>query len=250
MKNEVKKLLKKQLEISSDEKKIQQAIEQSKRAFMDGESRYSLSNTEFLYQQSRYIKKHWWLLQGILLLGVCMILYLTESDYYIRRCLGVAAPVFVVLVLPEFWKNRNENALEVEGTTLLTLRQIYAARMILFAGMDLILLTMFFICTSLTGRLTLGEMLIQFVLPFNVACGICFQCLYSNRIGSESLSVFLCFVWSGLWVMVFLNDAVYYTISIPIWGFMLSISFLYMGGCIYHVWNNWKNIWEVKPTWN
>ena len=117
-----------------DEEKLLQTIAVSKRAFLEGEQERPVSRLEFLYQQSRYVKKRWWLLQGLLLAAVCLLLCQAETDYGIRRCLGLAGPLLAVLVLPELWKNRSCDALEVECTTLYTLRSIYSARLVLFAA--------------------------------------------------------------------------------------------------------------------
>lgn len=237
-------------DIPCDEAKIQKTIEVSKAAFIAGESEYAMSHAEFLYQQSKYIKKHWWLMQAALLLAVCVLLHLSESDFYVRRSLGVAAPLFVILILPELWKNRSCDAMEVEGTTFYTIRQVYAARLTLFAGVDLLLLTAFFFGASLFARVTVWELMIQFVLPLNVACCICFQSLYNSRNGSEVFSILLCSVWTGLWVLVVLNDAVYHAISVPVWIGLLMASFAYLGFSIRQGQKSFHKIWEAKPSWN
>lgn len=110
-------------EVYCDEAKIQRTIEASKAAFFAAEEKQSLSPMEFLYQQSRYIKKCWWLLQGLLLGAVCLLLLGSDSPGFTRRSLGVAAPLFVILLLPELWKNRSSEAMEVEGTTYYTIRR-------------------------------------------------------------------------------------------------------------------------------
>ena len=229
---------------------MQKTIAVSKSAFLAGESERTVSHAEFLYQQSRYIKKHWWLTQAVLLFLVCLLLHQTEGDLHIRRSLGIAAPLFVILILPELWKNRTYDAMEVEGTTFYTLRQVYAARLTLFAGVDLLLLTAFFIGASFFARVTVMELLIQFLLPFNVACGICFQTLYGGRNNSEAFSILLCSVWTGLWTLVVLNDAVYNAISVPVWMFLLTISFVFMGFSLRKGQKTINRTWEVQPSWN
>lgn len=232
------------------ETQIQKTIEASKAAFAAGEAEGVLSQTEFLYQQSRYIKKRWWLLQGVLLVFVCLFLSLAETEYSVRRCLGLAGPLFVILILPELWKSRSCNAMEIECTTFFPLRQIYAARMTLFAGVDMVLLSVFFAGASILARITLWEMLVQFVLPFNVTCCICFRSLYSRRISSEALSLLLCCMWTGLWSLVVFNDAVYTAISVPVWAWMLAASGLYMGYTLCRGREKWQEILEVKPLWS
>lgn len=236
--------------IPCKEEKIVKTIEASKAAFYESEAEGRLSWLEFLMQQSRYLKKRWWALQGGLLGFVLFLMYASESDYYIQRSLGVAAPLFVVLILPELWKNRSCGAMEVECTTFFSLRQIYAARMALFAGVDLVLLSLFFCGASFVVRITFWEMLVQFVLPLNVACCICFRCLYSKKNGSEAFSLLLCAVGTGLWMQVLLHDAVYNAVSVPMWCLMLVLSFGYLAYCILHGSREWEQTWEVKAVWN
>lgn len=237
-------------DIPCDESRIQQTIESSRRAFIAGEAEYVMSDLEFLYQQSKYIKKYWWLLQAVLLLLLCPLLQMSNSDLYTRRSLGVAAPLFVILLLPELWKNRSFDAMEVEGTTFYTIRQIYAARLTLFAGVDLILLSLFFLGASTLAKLTVWELMIHFLLPFNVACCLCFYGLYNNRTGSEPFSILLCSIWTGLWVLVILSDAVYDCISVPVWLMMLAASFVCLGSCILRGQKEYRKKWEAKASWN
>ncbi len=237
-------------EIHCEEEKIRQTIARSKEAFYECESALPLSHWEFLSLQSRYIKKRWWVLQGGLLTTLLILLYLSESDFSIQRSLGVAAPAFVLLALPELWKNRNSSAMEVEGSTFYTLRQIYAARLTLFAGVDLTLLSLFFLGASYTGRITLWELMIQFLLPCNVTCCICFFCLYSAKHGSEGFSMLLSGIWTAAWELLLLNDSVYLTISSPLWCLLLALSIVFLGFSIWQGQRTWNRIWEVKPLWN
>lgn len=233
-----------------EEAKIQQTIALSKEAFLRGEAERTVSYGEFLYQQSRYIRKHWWLLQGGLLLLVCLLLRHSDSTLEVRRSLGVAAPLFVILLLPELWKNRSNDALEVECTTFYTLRQVYAARLTLFAGVDLLLLTAFFWVATRFVQITLWELLIQFLLPCNVACGICLGSLYGGRNHSEALCILLCALWSGLWLAVVTRDALYTAISLPLWAGMLAVSFAYLAYCLGRGQRTIHKTWEANASWN
>ena len=154
-------------DVPINEEKMMHTIAVSKSAFLSGEAAQMVSPGEFLFLQSRLIQKRWWFLQGLLLAFVCLFLCHMETDYLIRRALGLAGPLFVILILPELWKNRNFDAMEVECTTYYTIRSIYAARLVLFAGVDLLLLSAFFAGASVFAKITLWEMLIQFLLPFN-----------------------------------------------------------------------------------
>ena len=233
-----------------DEAKLQKTIAVSKAAFAAEEAEQTLTSAEFLYHQSKYIKKVWWAAQAVLLFTVCLLLNQMEGALYIRRSLGIAAPLFVILILPELWKNRTYDAMEVEGTTFYTLRQVYAARLTLFAGVDLLLLTAFFIGASFFARVTVMELLIQFLLPFNVACCPCFRCLYGGRNQSEALCVLLCSVWCGLWFLVISSETLYDAISVPVWAAMLVLSFAYLGYTLCRGQKTIYKTWEAKASWN
>ena len=138
--------------------------------------------------------------------------------------------------------------MEVECTTLYTLRSIYAARLTIFAGVDLVLLSAFFAGASVLTRVTVWEMLIQFLLPFNVTCVICLVTLYSRKIRSQTLSMVLCLTWAALWLLVVKNDMLYNAISAPVWASALAASFLCLGGVLLRGQRKWKT--EVIPVWN
>ena len=226
-----------------------QTIAVSKAAFLSGESEQRVSPGEFLIMQSRLIQKRWWFLQGLLLAFVCLFLCHMETDYLIRRALGLAGPLFVILILPELWKNRNFDAMEVECTTYYTIRSIYAARLVLFAGVDLLLLSAFFGVASVFAKITVWEMLIQFVLPFNVTCCICFRTLYAKRIRSEALAMLLCILWTGICATLIMSNAVYSMISVPIWIAALAASVLGMCHTLCQGKEKWQQTLEVKPLW-
>ena len=236
-------------EIPIKEEKVMQTIAVSKSAFLSGELEQTVSPKEFLFLQGKLIQKRWWLLQGLLLAIVCLFLQQVEADYLIRRALGLAGPLFVILILPELWKNRNFDAMEVESTTFYTIRSIYAARLTLFAVVDLLLLSVFFAVASMVARISLWEMLIQFILPFNVTCCICFRTLYAKRIRSEALAMLLCILWTGVWAMLILSDAVYSMISVPVWIASLSASILGICYTLCQGKEKWQQTLEVKPLW-
>ena len=236
-------------DVPINEEKVMETIAISKAAFLSGEAEKMVSPGDFLFLQSKLIQKRWWFLQGLLLAFVCLFLCHMETDYLIRRALGLAGPLFVILILPELWKNRNFDAMEVECTTYYTLRSIYAARLTLFAGVDLLLLSVFFAAASLMARITLWEMMIQFILPFNVTCCICFRTLYAKRIRSEALAMLLCILWTGIWAMLILNNAVYSVISVPMWIAALAASVLGMCCTLCQGKEKWQQTLEVKPLW-
>lgn len=232
------------------ESNLQKTIQRSKELFYEREAKILLSEAEFLYQQGKYIHKRWWVLQGGILLLLWEILQLTEQSFYIQRCMGIAAALYAILLLPEMWKNRNSNAIEVECVTYFSLRQIYASRTFLFTLVDLFLLSIFSVITILTGKLVLEDMLIQFLLPCVVTCCICFRCLYSRYREAELFALILCIAWTAIWTQIVLNEKIYACISNPIWFSMLAGAVLYLGYCVYQGQKKCKRIWEEKSLWS
>ena len=217
--------------ISYDREKLQETIQAAKQAFLENEAESSLSRLEFLCQQSRYIRKHWWVLQGCILLLLWFLLNLSGSSFFLQKCMGAFAPLFAVLVLPELWKNRNANAMEIECT----------------AGFSL---GNFALAAILAGKLSAEELIIQFFLPYLVTCCICFRTLYSPRITSEALAILLCVAFSFLWIQFILTENIYSIISLPLWLAMTAIAACYLGYCIGNGQKNCVTIWEVKAQWN
>ena len=78
-------------DVICDESKIQKTIAVSKEAFLSEESEQTVSHIEFLYQQCKFIKKRWWLMQGLLLAFVCFLINNSETDFTVRRILGLTA---------------------------------------------------------------------------------------------------------------------------------------------------------------
>lgn len=233
-----------------DRKKLQETINRAGTAFCESEEKEPLSRLEFFYQQSRYMRKHWWILQGCLLLLLWFLLDFTESSFFLRKCMGASAPLFAVLILPELWKNRNANALEIECTACFSLRQIYAARIFLFALVDLLLLGVFALASVLMGKIPAEDLAIQFFLPYLVACCICFRTLYSPGIPSEAFAVLLCMVWDFLWIQLLIQDRIYGIISPPLWLAMTAAAAFYLGYCIRKGQKECRAIWEEKAQWN
>ena len=237
-------------EMHISEEKENRAIEAAKKAFYEGEQERDASFPEFLYEQSRYIQKRWWILQAAVLLGLWWLLVYTESGAYVKKGMGMAASLFAVLIMPELWKNRNTGAMEIVGTTFYTLRQMYAARIMAFALADGFILGIFFAAASLSGRITLWEAVVQFFIPFNISCCICFGTLYSRKTGSEVFSVFLCMMWDAVWFLFLLQEPIYEAVTKPVWALIFISSVLYLFYCVSRGQKKWRQMWEVQILWN
>ena len=211
-------------ERTGDAVRMSKTIDAVKNSFYEGEKERFLSWPEFLFWQAGYIRKRWWLGQMAVLAMMWWLMKTSGSGRYAQRSMGVMACVFAVMLIPELWKNRSNQSMEIECASYYSLRQIYAARMFLFAAVDVLLLGVFFGAATTTARVTVWEAVIQFFLPFNVTCCICFGVLCSRRFGSEYVAVGLCMLWVAVWEYIILREEIYGAIHLPVWGVAVLLS--------------------------
>lgn len=210
-----------------DESKIKDTIVSARKSFYEEAEQVHVSYFDFIYDQTRYIRKRWWGLQFMLLLFTGMFVRGADS-WAAQRLLGIAAPLFVIMAIPELWKNRSSDSMEIEGAAYFSIRQIYAARMLIFGVVDGLLLGIFSAVLSLTARVMAGEILIQFFLPMIVTCCICFRTLCSRCITSEYTACFLSLLWIAVWIQVILNGRIYQAVSVPVWRVICGTAVLYL----------------------
>lgn len=229
------------------DEKIRETVARCKNTFFMAEKEKMLPYHEFLWMQLRAMQKRWWLLQFLLLTMLWLILSSVQEELYITRSMGVAAPLFVILIIPELWKNRTYGCMEIEAVTYYSLRQVYAARMLLFGITDVFLLTIFCGTASVGLHYDLSYLLVQFLFPLAVTACICFGILCSRRCLSETTAILLCIIWSAGWLFIVLNNEVYARIAIPVWGALLCgmILFLVFAVCrVVHTSNQYLEVYS------
>lgn len=97
----------------------------------------------------------------------------------------------------------------------------------MFGVVDLVIVMAFLAITYQTTILSLSDLVVNFLLPVNVSCCICFRVLYSRWEKSEYIAVLSCLVWVGLWMMIVANDVIYQKLVTPVWVAMLILTFVY-----------------------
>lgn len=227
------------------EEKIQETVSKSKEAFFAAERQGMLSYHEFLWAQLKVIQKRWWVLQLFVLLALWAVLVSGQEDAYIQRSMGVTASLFVILIIPELWKNRSCRSMEIEAVSYYSLRQIYAARMLLFGFADIFLLTVFCGTASVGLQYDLTELIVQFLFPLSVTACICFGTLCSKHCFSETSAIALCIVWSAVWLFIILNESVYAKVTFPIWLCLLGFASACLAIIIYRMLKCCNNELEV-----
>lgn len=240
------KRYKEKRKVTPREEKIKETIEISKDSFLLAESEKNLSYASFLYIQFRLIKKRWWLLQILALILLWAIFPFAEEALYAYRSMGVVAALFIILIIPELWKNRANQCMEIESATYYSLRQVYSARMLLFGIIDVFIITVFCGIASITLQLTLTDLLVQFLFPLVVTACICFGTLCNKRGFNEVVAVGMCMIWSAVWWLILLDERIYYDIMIPVWVTLFCITLVFMVFTIYRSIDCCDRIWEEK----
>lgn len=239
-------IYKKRTDIMPDEDRIRQTVQASMESFLQSESEKILSYHSFLRIQFGLIRKRWWALQMGVLALVWAALMPAQDNPYIYRSLGLAATLFVILVIPELWKNRINDCIEIEGSTYYTLRQIYSARILLFGLADILLITLFCCMAAVSLQISLTELLIQFIFPMTVTACICFGIFGSRNQVNESAALGLCILWSALWWCVLMDEKLYRAISVPVWMILLGMALLFLIITICRSIRQCDGIWEVN----
>lgn len=228
---------------------IQRTAERAKQSFYESECAQPCNYVLFILMQTRFMRKSWWIAQFAVLAVLWFELYTMQDMDFLRRGSSVLISAFVILMVPEIWKNVRTQSIEVEIASYFTLRQIYAARLTVFAMVDVVLLSLFLTVTTMTVSLTLWDVLIQFVIPFQVTCCICLRVLCS-RLCSEYVAVALSLLWSAGWLWIVMNETIYIKISKSIWIVLLFSSAMYLVSVIRRVLQSANQSWEGNLIWN
>lgn len=239
------RMYKERTTVVAKEEKLLETTRKSKEIFLLCEQQHSIHYYEFLIAQFRLIRKRWWVLQTLMLGLVSIILPNIKDKVSLLRILGVIGVLFVVLMIPEFWKNKSCDCMQIEGTCLYSLRQIYAARMIWFGMVDMFILTCF--CMTICGELGLAtmELFVQFLFPMLVAACICFGTLCSNTPASEGTAILFCLLWNAVWCFMILNETVYMAITFPVWCALFLFFVAFLVRAVYKTIYDCNKYWEV-----
>lgn len=182
-----------------------------------------ISYMEFINSQSKYLDKRWWLIQ---LLLVTLTSFLLKDSYdilYMKKVLTIGAPLFVILILPEIWKNKNSNSLVIESSTYYSIRDIYFARILWYITIDLFFITLFYFFCNITFK----EFIINFMVPVNICGSICFLCVTNNKYKYEHVILFF-IIWTVIWLKLIEDLKIYYIFIKPFWIFYFIFSIIFL----------------------
>lgn len=236
------------VKVIPDEQNIKKTVRQSIDVYCSVEQERLLTYWEFLWAQLRLIRKRWWLFQILLLFLLWAVLPSVQGEQFMQRIFGVVASLFIILIVPELWKSQTYQSMEIEAASYYSLRQIYAARMLLFGIVDIVLITSFCGLSTITMNILLSQLLVQFIFPMVVTTAICFGILCSRFSFSETTAVMMCIAWSIIWLTVVLNEKIYAAITFPLWLAFLGIALVFLAFTIYRALHCCNNYWEVNSN--
>ena len=236
------------MKIIPNEQSIEETVKKSIDVFCAAEQKRLINYWEFLWEQLRIIRKRWWVFQFLLLMALWISLPSLQSTQLTQRTLGVIASLFIILIIPEIWKNQTYHSMEIEATAYYSLRQIYATRMLLFGIVDIVLITVFCGLSSVVWNIAFTQLVVHFILPMVVTACICFGILCSKYQIGETVAVIMCILWSAVWMLVVLNETIYTMISFPLWLTFLGIALIIFVITICRTICGCNNYWEVNSN--
>jgi hypothetical protein len=233
---------------SAREEAIKQTIDASKSIIKMKEQ--VVPYYEFLFTQLKLVQKRWWTFQLLILILLWRIIPLFAETDSIQRILGVSASLFIILAVPELWKNRNYKSIEIEATCYYSLRQIYAARMTLFGIVDVLLITLFCGISSTSFNLSMEELFVQFLFPMTITACICFAILCNKYRFNEFIAIGMCIIWNVLWLLFIQNETAYSLITMQVWIGLFVAALAFLLFTIYKTLAECNYYEEVKVKWN
>ena len=236
------------IKIIPNEQRIEETIRKSIEVFCVAEQERLLSYWSFLWVQFKLIRKRWWIFQFLLLFALWISLPSIQNEQSMQRTMGIIASLFVILIIPELWKNQTYRSMEIECTSYYSLRQIYAARMLIFGIVDVVLITLFCGLSSVVWNVAFSQLVVQFILPMVITSCICFRILCSKYPYGETFAVMMCILCSAVWVFIVLNEMIYTLIAFPLWFAILGIALVFLMFTVYRTISCCNNYWEANSN--
>lgn len=230
--------------LKPDEFQIRRTVERAARALSAAGDSGMLSYMEFFWIQVRMIRKRWWILQAFLLFGVWKLLSLSDASPHIQRGLGIAAALFIVLMMPELWKNRCSNSMEIEEAAYYSLKQVYSVRLIAFGLIDVFMLTIFCLITVNTQDVSMYSLLKQFVFPMVMSTAICFGIFCGRKHYDEVPAMFACITVNSIWTLAVMNGKLYAVMTPPLWAGLFTIASIFIIFSVWRMLSGQSRSWE------
>lgn len=208
------------------------AVQTAKEVFLISEKKKKLSFAGFVMMQIQIMQKRWWMLQGVLLLLAGEWIRVSGDVSYVHRGFSIVAALFVIFIVPELWKNKENRSVEVEEASFFDLRRVYAAKLIAFGSVDTFFLTVFCIMTVRIHDVVFSDLLKQFIFPVMIAAAICLMAFSHTGIFNEVTIMLICLGANIIWMLVAVNETVYSHITPLIWAGLFGICICLIVYCL------------------
>lgn len=212
---------------------VDRAVLAAKDSFMIGEKKKKLSFAGFVIVQIQLMQKRWWMLQCVLLFLAGEWLRVSGDVSYIHRGFSIVGALFVIFIIPELWKNNKNGSVEIEESSLFSLRKVYAAKLIAFGLVDTLMLTVFCILTVQMNDIIFADLLKQLIFPVMIAAAICLTAFSHGGFFNEIAVIMVCLGANSIWMLVAVNETVYSQITPLIWAGLFGICIGLIVCCIY-----------------
>lgn len=208
---------------------IDKTVELAKLEFERTPIQYKIPFSELFVGQIKYISPYIWIVQAILLLLILFSLSLStnriDDHQTIITILSVAAPIIALVAIPELAKSFSYNMWEIETTSKFNLQKIIAIRLMILGVIDLSIITILIVTTSIFYEISFVNVVLYLLVPFNFANSIY---LFLLRKFHGKRVVISCLI-AGLIIVIALGslsmfNAWYVLTSKFIWFILLAFS--------------------------
>lgn len=110
------------------------------------------------------------MLQAALLIVTFFLMNYLDDSEYLMRTLGTSSVLFIVMIIPEFWRNKESDSLQIEASCLYSLRQIYSARVFLIGVADVFMITLFLLVCCVGMRMQFMDIFGAVFVPNGRCC--------------------------------------------------------------------------------
>ncbi|WP_438349756.1 hypothetical protein ACP8HI_03510 [Paenibacillus sp. FA6] len=215
--------------------------------------KYKMSFREILVGQIKYISPYLWVIQATLLLIVSGFLLISNSTQNVYQSviatLSVSSPIIALVVIPELAKSFNHHVWEMEATCKFNLQKLIAIRLMIIGTLDLFAITIMVIITSAFYELSLINVILYILVPFNLASSIYLTILRRIRGNSATIICLTAGIFMALGVGILAVYSELFTLtSTFIWITLFIISTAVLA---YEIMNMFKSFQEgEKLEWN
>lgn len=183
-----------------------------------------------IFNQFKYISPLLWVAQ-LLAFGLCLfIISQINSDTEITPVLSSISFIVAfigVVGFPELCKSFSYQMWELEQSSKYNLRQIVVIKLSIIGIIDLIVVLIISVLTSVQTAMPVWEMALYLFVPFNLTCIVSFFVIKLTRNKSSSFPVFFTSFGVSYIILLCVNRfSLYQSVSIPIWAILCLATFI------------------------